>query len=662
MAIPFGANIELLQEQPNFTRDLFPTFEAMRNFATYKLPALYLAFCSEDEGLYLYNKNNDFNPLTGRWRKLPTDGVSDYLKLSNKPSISGKEVLPDSTYQSLGLATEQALQDGLDSKVDKIEGKQLSTEDFTTAYKNKLESLEPQTQSDFSQTDETAADYIKNKPAINGNVLTKDSTAKDLDLYTAGEVDSKLYDKVDKVEGKQLSSEDFTSQLKDKLDSIETGAQVNVKPDWNQTTESAPDFILNKPELFDGNYKNLYNAPVNLSDFVNDLEFVSKTTTDLVNYYTKSQLYTAQEIDSKLGAISSLQMMIVESLPEVGSPNIIYLIAKTGTTGYLQYIYSLGEWAIIGDTDVDLSEYVKASQLSVVATSGLYSDLIGKPTVPEKVSDLENDLNFTSIDDDNQTSTTTYSSNKIVGLISQKSGTGLGEAIDTNITVGGIPEGTHLAEGTTLTQLFQSLLVKYLKPVINSFTITPATTLYEKGTSVDITAMSVNVTKKSETLASVKFYQALTLLQDITEGIATGGAISLTDTSQLTPVTDTTTFKVSVRDSVTGSIVESSKTITFALPYFYGVQDSTDITDLSVYTKNLSTKGNKTYKFTASNQHIVILYDSSYGVLKSIKDGNNFENITDFDTGIVTFDSYAYRYYITKGKKTVTGFSYTFSY
>ena len=45
-----------------------------------------------------------------------------------------------------------------------------------------------------------------------------------------------------------LSENDFTDSLKSKLDGIESGAEVNVQSDWNQTVTTADDFIRNKPE------------------------------------------------------------------------------------------------------------------------------------------------------------------------------------------------------------------------------------------------------------------------------------------------------------------------------------------------------------------------------------------------------------------------------
>lgn len=53
--------------------------------------------------------------------------------------------------------------------------------------------------------------------------------------------------KVDKVTGKGLSSNDYTTSEKEKLAAIESGAQKNVQADWSATSGAAA--ILNKPTL-----------------------------------------------------------------------------------------------------------------------------------------------------------------------------------------------------------------------------------------------------------------------------------------------------------------------------------------------------------------------------------------------------------------------------
>jgi hypothetical protein len=54
-------------------------------------------------------------------------------------------------------------------------------------------------------------------------------------------------DKVDKVAGKGLSTEDYTTAEKSKLAGIEAGAEVNVNADWNAVSGDAQ--ILNKPTI-----------------------------------------------------------------------------------------------------------------------------------------------------------------------------------------------------------------------------------------------------------------------------------------------------------------------------------------------------------------------------------------------------------------------------
>lgn len=69
---------------------------------------------------------------------------------------------------------------------------------------------------------------------------------------------------VAKETGKGLSTNDFTTELKNKLDGIAAGAQVNVKPDWNASAGNAAE-ILNKPTI-----------PSKTSDLQNDSGFITE--------------------------------------------------------------------------------------------------------------------------------------------------------------------------------------------------------------------------------------------------------------------------------------------------------------------------------------------------------------------------------------------------
>ena len=62
------------------------------------------------------------------------------------------------------------------------------------------------------------------------------------------DLNKRVNDKIDKEEGKQLSDENFTSELKEKLESLNINAKDNVQSDWDETDNNSDAFILNKPD------------------------------------------------------------------------------------------------------------------------------------------------------------------------------------------------------------------------------------------------------------------------------------------------------------------------------------------------------------------------------------------------------------------------------
>ena len=107
----------------------------------------------------------------------------------------------------------------LNSKVDKVSGKQLSTEDFTTALKTKLNGL-------------------PNSTELATQISTAITTAL-ADYYTKTAADALLGNKVDKESGKGLSTNDFTTALKNKLDALPTAAQLATQISTAITTALA---------------------------------------------------------------------------------------------------------------------------------------------------------------------------------------------------------------------------------------------------------------------------------------------------------------------------------------------------------------------------------------------------------------------------------------
>lgn len=156
---------------------------------------------------------------------------------------------------------------------------------------------------------------------------------------------SALDKKVNAVEGKGLSTNDYTTAEKNKLAGIAAGAEVNVNADWNASSGDAQ--ILNKPTA--------------LSSFTNDEGFIDNTVSNLANYYLKTETYTQTEINNLIGNIATITISAVDSLPASGQSNVIYLTPKAGgsaTNVKDEYLWTGSAFEKIGDTEIDLSNYL----------------------------------------------------------------------------------------------------------------------------------------------------------------------------------------------------------------------------------------------------------------------------------------------------------------
>lgn len=225
-------------------------------------------------------------------------------------------------------------------------------------------------------------------------------------------IKNKLNTKVDKVDGKGLSSNDFTSDEKTKLANVATGAQVNVLEgiQKNGTTVTITNKIAN------------ITVPTKTSDITNDSGFIttadipegaaaSSTTpkmdgtaavgTELAfargdhrhptdtsrapvaspeftgtptaptassgtnNTQIATTAFVNAAITDAVSDITSFQFEVVQSLPVTGEAGIIYLVAHSHGTGdaYDEYIWTGSTYEKIGNTDVDLSGYQLSAEL-----------------------------------------------------------------------------------------------------------------------------------------------------------------------------------------------------------------------------------------------------------------------------------------------------------
>lgn len=109
-----------------------------------------------------------------------------------------------------------------------------------------------------------------------------------------------------------------------------------------------------------------------------------------------------------------------------------------------------------------------------------------------------------------------------------------------------------------------------------------------------------------------------------------------------------------------GSITSSGNVRAYALSY-YGVINTSTITDISGLSSRLSS--NKSYTYTASltEQRIAYIYPKTFGELTSIKDANNFDYINSYTRSTSIFNGVEYYIYILTDPVTINNFKQIFN-
>lgn len=116
------------------------------------------------------------------------------------------------------------------------------------------------------------------------------------------------------------------------------------------------------------------DLPKNVSDFLNDKGYVDKTVSDLINYYTKSETYSKDEVQELIS--TRVLIKIVDELPESNiSTSTIYFLKRPSedlpqsqyqSDVYDEYIYVDATWELIGNTYVDLTPYYTKEEVEIV--------------------------------------------------------------------------------------------------------------------------------------------------------------------------------------------------------------------------------------------------------------------------------------------------------
>ena len=287
-------------------------------------------------------------------------------------SVEGLDKLVEGTASAEQLSNHlndtQAHKVLFDKKVDKVEGKELSSNDFTNEYKEKLDTLQPTDTSKllpkggYEGTGKELKDAIDSLQTKMGQVettLSVDDTDFDTLQEIATQVKSNknlqtlLTKKVDKEDGKGLSTNDFTTPLKNKLESL--GFFEERKPLLNfgvgdeikkyYLTESYPDGDIDITALPNGSAVEIYNfkpvpktikvdkffgdppiigprgskvllkklndGTVFIEQFDKDIIVEPFSKTDFSNYYIKSEFNKEVEISFQMSGYENFYYVAV---------------------------------------------------------------------------------------------------------------------------------------------------------------------------------------------------------------------------------------------------------------------------------------------------------------------------------------------------------------
>lgn len=160
--------------------------------------------------------------------------------------------------------------------------------------------------------------------------------------------------------GKGLSANDLTDALKKSYDGAVTNVNklVSGGAEANKINTIAVNGTVINP---DTSKKVSITMPTKVSDLTNDSLF-----------QTQSQVSSA--IATAVGKITGISFSIVESLPTTGQNGVIYLISHSHSDSgdsYDEYawIASASKYEKLGNTDVDLSGYLKISDMSAITTA-----------------------------------------------------------------------------------------------------------------------------------------------------------------------------------------------------------------------------------------------------------------------------------------------------
>lgn len=236
------------------------------------------------------------DPTVPAWAKQPTKPEYEYGEIKNTPNIPSVEGLASESYVD-GKATE--LNAAIENKVEKVDGKELSTNDYTNEDKSKLESL--------SNYDDTT---------IKGLITAEETARKNADTTLQSNIDAK-YTKP----STGISKTDLASDVQTSLDKAD--AALNSAKSYADEKVGALRTELygtNSNEVID-TITEIANALKENDEVVDALDkaISSKASQSELNSVASSLADLSETVDVLDGNIGDVHTIVSEHTQDISS-------------------------------------------------------------------------------------------------------------------------------------------------------------------------------------------------------------------------------------------------------------------------------------------------------------------------------------------------------
>ena len=419
----------------------YPTVQAVKNFITNAISGKV-----DSSSLSDVATSGSYNDLTNK----PTipDSTSDLTNDSGfltASDISGKQDKSNivtswsATTSDVKYPSEKLAKSSLDNKVDKINGKGLSTNDFSNSYKNIIDGLSD-VASSGSYTDLTnkpdipdstsdltndsgfiTSSAITGKEDSSNKVSSWSSTTTNVHYPSEKLVKDSLDSKVDKVTGKGLSTNDYDNTAKNKVDNLKTVATSGsyndltnkpTIPTVTNTIENGNSNAISSDAVYDalalkansgdlatvattGSWDDLLNKP-SISDFGGEVT-LEKLSTATAGYFAS---YVLKQNNVQVGDTinipkdylvksASVKTVTTANNPvsgyKVGDKYLDFVINTKDSTGTDEHLYVLVS---------DLIDTYAADESTLTLSSNTFSVKNGGITKTKLASAVQTSLGY----------------------------------------------------------------------------------------------------------------------------------------------------------------------------------------------------------------------------------------------------------------------------